>query len=167
MTEQEFRHRVLPLQRAMYGIALRMGIPPDDAADAVQETLLRLWRRREGIPPDPGQSRMYCLAAFRNECVSQLRRSHPSVPLEEAAEIRGEETEETEYRDTRRHIEILIDSLPRGQRRAVRLSSFGGLDNTEIAVATGQTENNVRQLLSRGRRRLRDLIEKNLKNLSS
>ena len=38
MTEQEFRQRVLPLQRLMYGVALKMGMPPDDAADAVQET---------------------------------------------------------------------------------------------------------------------------------
>ena len=66
-----------------------------------------------------------------------------------------------EYNDTRRHIEILIDTLPPGQRDAIRMSGFGGLDNSEIAEATGQTENNVRQLLSRGRRRLRELLEIN------
>lgn len=91
-----------------------------------------------------------------------LRRKKPSVALEEAAELRApEETSSTEYRDTRRRIEILIDSLPPGQGRVIRLSSFGGLDNSEIAEATGQTENNVRQLLSRGRRRLRELLDIN------
>ncbi len=162
MTEQEFRQKVLPLQRQMYGIALRMGIPPDDAADAVQETQIRLWRRRDGIPEDEKELRLYCLTAFRNECISMLRRSKPTVGLDEAAELRGDEAETTEYRDTRHRIEVLIDTLPAGQSRVIRSSGFGGLDNSEIAEATGQTENNVRQLLSRGRRRLRELIANNL-----
>lgn len=162
MTEQEFRQRVLPLQRLMYGAALKMGMPPDDAADAVQETQVKLWRRRDGIPDDSGELRLYSMAALRNECISMLRRKKPSVALEEAAELRApEETSSTEYRDTRRRIEILIDSLPPGQGKVIRLSSFGGLDNSEIAEATGQTENNVRQLLSRGRRRLRELLDIN------
>lgn len=162
MTEQEFRQKVLPLQRQMYGIALRMGIPPDDAADAVQETQIKLWRRRDGIPESDSELRLYCLAAFRNECISMLRRSRPIVGLDEAAELRGDETETTEYRDMKHRIETLIDRLPAGQSRVIRLSGFGGLDNTEIAEATGQTENNVRQLLSRGRRRLREMIANNL-----
>ena len=162
MTEQEFRQRVLPLQRLMYGVALKMGMPPDDAADAVQETQVKLWRHRDGIPDDSGELRLYSMTALRNECISMLRRKKPSVALEEAAELRApEETSSTEYRDTRRRIEILIDSLPPGQGRVIRLSSFGGLDNSEIAEATGQTENNVRQLLSRGRRRLRELLDIN------
>lgn len=161
MTEKEFRERVVPLQRMMYGIALRMDIPPDDAADTVQETLIRLWRHRDGIPQPPGEARLYCMAAFRNECLSWLRRKRSAVPLEEAGALAADEPPQTEFRDTRHRIEVLIDTLPGGQREVIRLSGFGGLDNREIAEATGQTENNVRQLLSRGRRRLRELMEKN------
>lgn len=162
MIEKEFRERVVPLQRLMYGIALRMGIPPDDAADTVQETLIRLWRHRDGIPLQPGETRLYCLGAFRNECLTWLRRKRAAVPLEEAGAIAADDSPQTEYRDTRRRIEVLIDTLPGGQREVIRLSGFCGLDNHEIAEATGQTENNVRQLLSRGRRRLRELLDKNL-----
>lgn len=160
MTEQEFRQRVLPLQRLMYGVALKMGMPPDDAADVVQETQVRLWRRRDGIPEDSTELRLYCMAALRNECISAFRRQKPAVALDEAVDLRAPEDDgSTEFRDTRRRIEVLIDSLPKGQSRVIRLSSFGGLDNSEIAEATGQTENNVRQLLSRGRRRLRELLD--------
>ncbi|MDE6027304.1 MAG: RNA polymerase subunit sigma-70, partial [Muribaculaceae bacterium] len=52
MEEKEFRQKVMPLQRMMYALALKLGLPPDDAADAVQETQLRLWRGREGLPED-------------------------------------------------------------------------------------------------------------------
>lgn len=159
MTEQEFRQRELPLQRLMYGVALKTGLPPDDAADAVQETQVRLWRRRDRIPDNDAELKLYCMAALRNECISTLRRRKPSVALEEAEELKTPEEESSaEYRDTRRRIETLIDSLPGSQGKVIRMSSFGGLDNAEIARATGNTENNVRQLLSRGRRRLRELL---------
>lgn len=162
MTEQEFRERVMPLRRMMYGIALKLGIPPDDAADAVQETQVKLWRHRAGIPLREGECRLYCLAAFRNECLTALRRQRPSASLDEVAEVRSENYNETEYRDTRRRIEILIDTLPKGQRDVIRMSGFGGLDNEEIAEATGLTENNIRQLLSRGRRKLREMLDKGI-----
>lgn len=158
MTESEFRQEVMPLQRMMYGIALRMGIPPDDAGDAVQETLLRLWRNRARIPRQVSELRLYCLAAMRNECLSQFRRQRDDSPLEEARTVAAEPGEDTEFRDTRSRIEVMIDRLPEGQRRVIRLSSFDGLENDEIAVITGQSDNNVRQLLSRGRRRLRQMI---------
>ena len=91
-----------------------------------------------------------------------MRRQKLAVAIDEAAEIKAPDSPaSTEYRDTRHRIEILIDSLPPGQSRVIRLSSFGGLDNAEIAEATGQTEANVRQLLSRGRRKLRELMNKN------
>lgn len=99
------------------------------------------------------------MAALRNECISAFRRRKPSVALEEAEQLKTPEEESSaEYRDTRRRIETLIDSLPGSQGKVIRMSSFGGLDNAEIARATGNTENNVRQLLSRGRRRLRELL---------
>lgn len=166
MTEKEFRERVMPLRRLMYGVALKMGIPPDDAADAVQEAQVALWRHRDGIPANPGECRLYCMAALRNECLTLLRRRRDGLSsLDEAVSVRAQAADDTALRvecdDTRSRIEVLMESLPPSQREAIRLSGFGGLDTSEIAEATGQTENNVRQLLSRGRRRLRQLLELN------
>lgn len=73
MTEKEFRQRVLPLQRLMYGLALKMGMPPDDAADVVQETQIKLWRHRVDIPDDDGALRMYSLSTLRRECITMMR----------------------------------------------------------------------------------------------
>ena len=101
------------------------------------------------------------MAAFRNICVTMLRRRKITAPLEEAEAVDASDNREVEYRDTRQRIEILIESLPAGQREVVRMSGIGGFDNSEIARATGFTETNVRQMLSRGRRRLRDLIKNN------
>lgn len=158
MTEEEFRLKVLPLRRQMYCLALRMGIPPDDAADAVQDTQIRLWRRRDGIPSLHAELKLYCIAAMRNECLSRIRHKKPTGPIDEAVFESAVEYDEVEYADTRQRMDILISKLPAGQREAIRLSAFGQLDNTEIASRMGQTESNVRQLLSRGRRKLREMM---------
>lgn len=161
MTEQEFRQLVIPLQKLMFGIALKMGLRPNDAADAVQETQIKLWRHRDGIPEDPGDLRLYSMAAVRRQCISMLRSRKISVSIEEVSEMPApEEDGSAEYRDQRQRIKNLIDSLPPGQRDALRLSAFGGLDNSEIAEVTGMSESTVRQLLSRGRKRLRELFNK-------
>ncbi|MDE6007229.1 MAG: sigma-70 family RNA polymerase sigma factor [Muribaculaceae bacterium] len=159
MTETEFRKHVMPLQRLMYGIALRMGIPPDEAGDTVQESLLRLWRHRNRIPSPDAGLKVYCIAAHRNECISWLKHSRYDAPIEEASNISAPLSEDAEFRDTSSRLSELIDALPAGQREVIRLSGIGGLDNNEIAELTGQTDNNVRQLLSRGRRKLRVLLE--------
>lgn len=159
MEEKEFRQRVMPLQRLMYALALRLGLPPDDAADAVQETQLKLWRGRDGIPEDLPGLKAYCMTSIRNECLSLLRRRKETSPIETAKGVVIESVvSDVEAKDVRRRMEQFIDSLPDGQRKVIRLSSFGEFDVMEISEATGFTPGNVRQLLSRARKRLREMV---------
>ncbi|MDE7403236.1 MAG: sigma-70 family RNA polymerase sigma factor [Muribaculaceae bacterium] len=162
MEEKEFRQRVIPLQRLMYSLALKLGLPPADAADAVQEAQLNLWRSREKIPASDRESRAYSMAAVRNECIQWYRRRRPTEPIETVNEtvIGSSPGNEAEERDTRRYVEKAIEKLPSGQREVIRLSGLGGLAAEEISEATGISPANVRQLLSRGRRKLRDIFIK-------
>lgn len=160
MTESEFREKVLSLRHLMYGIALRLDLTPDDAADAVQETQIRLWRNRDKIPIRNAEIRLYCLASMRNECLSRLRSRKPMLPTEEFNGMAAQEEHRVESEDTCRHIESMIARLPAAQKQVIRLSAFGQLETREIAQELQQSEANVRQLLSRGRKRLRDMMDK-------
>lgn len=160
MTEKEFRTKIIPLRRLMYGQALRMGIPPDDAADAVQDTQIRLWHRRDNVPRKETELKLYCMAALRNECLTRLRLKKDIKPLEEAGTESSEEILSVETNDFKRHLEIMIETLPSTQRQVIRLSAFGEYETAEIAETLGQTETNVRQLLSRGRKKLREMMDK-------
>lgn len=159
MTEQEFRQQVLTLKGAMYGAGVRAGLSPDEAADAVQETLIGLWRSRQKIPPEPQTRQRYCFIAFRNMLVDTVKRRRHDADITESTGVKAPPEYDTEYASTRRRLEQLIAMLPPAQAEVIRLSSFGDLDNRQIAEATGETEVNVRQLLSRARRRLRDLFD--------
>lgn len=164
MEENEFRQKILPLQHMMYGIALKSGLPPDDAADVVQEALLRLWRARASLPSPPGEQRAYCLGAFRNILISTLSEitSRGNRLTDISGDTNGMDNAANQPTDSgtiRLDLERMIDTLPENQRKVIRLSGFGGLETDEIARATGFTAVNVRQLLSRARRRLRELME--------
>lgn len=161
MEEKEFRQRVMPLQCKMYTIALRLGMAPDDAVDAVQETLLKLWRARGGIPEQDAGLNAYCMTALRNECISFLRRRKEIYSLDD---IDGKELKthpgvhSFESEEEKNRIKQFIESLPEGQRIVIKLSSYDGYEIQEISEATGYSLSNVRQLLSRGRKRLRVLL---------
>lgn len=51
-----------------------------------------------------------------------------------------------------------LESLPDNQREVIRLSSYMGCSNEDIAIMTGLTSVNVRALLSRGRRKIREIM---------
>lgn len=159
MNEKEFRQLVVPLGNKMYACAIRSGLPSDDAADIVQEALLRLWRAREGIPKDEAGSKAYCFVSFRNLCISHYQRKKDTIPLESVAGLRaGPDNDSVEMNDTQRNIIRLIEKLPDNQRTVIKMSSFGGFEISEIAEATGFTAVNVRKLLSRARKALREMI---------
>lgn len=160
MDEKEFREKVIPLQHAMYSLALRAGLPLSDSADVVQETQLKLWRGRKNLPSEDTRLRSYCMKALRNECISAIRQRRETHPVQ-AVEIErpGETRDHTETQDTRSYIIKLISTLPERQRTVITMYSLGEFDNDEICEATGLSRENVRQLLSRARKRLRKLFE--------
>lgn len=160
MTEREFKIRVIPLRHLMYGVALRMGIPPDDAADIVQETLIRLWHRKELIPKGTSELKLYCLASSRNECLTRIRLKKHLEPLEEASIQNTMCFDDLESNETINNIEQMIEKLPESQRKAIKLRAFGDFETSEIAEVMGESEMNVRQLISRARKKLREMMDK-------
>ncbi len=157
MTEQEFRQRVIGLRRKMFAVAVRIGLQQEDAADVVQETLLRLWRSRNGLPDVESELSAYCLRTLHNECISFIRRRRPFDQLKDS-EINSFHSDTLESSDSLRHIERMIDSLPENQRIVMKLKTFSDFDNLEIEEATGLSQDNIRKLLSRARKRLRILF---------
>ena len=47
MKEISFRTDVLPLKNELFRMALRITLNRDDAEDVVQETMMKVWNRRE------------------------------------------------------------------------------------------------------------------------
>lgn len=160
MTTEEFIRDIIPLQPAMRRMAERMLHDEALAADAVQETLARLWshRWRLGWVAD---KQGYCLRAVRNECVDMLRRKYPTVDADTLADNMAD-TAEQEADDTERlyrRLDEAVATLTPMQQQLVRLRFVEGRSSKEIATLTGLTVTNVDTIMSRTYTLLREKMQ--------
>lgn len=162
MTTEQFKQQILPFHAMMYGVAKAILESEDDACDAVQDSMMSLWQKRDSLP-SVANLRAYCAAAVRNQCMTMVREraAHRQESLEVAPAVVDDSTEKrVDDADAIARLSNVIDRLPASQAEVMRLSAFGGLSNDEIAQATGLDNQNVRTLLSRGRRKIKEMFIK-------
>jgi RNA polymerase sigma-70 factor (ECF subfamily) len=125
------------------------GMDSTDAEDVVQDTLLAVHLKRqswdEDLPISP-----WLRAILRHKMIDALRRRgrRTDVPVDDLAEILAAEASESSMLvyDVDRH----LDSLPKGQRNAVRAIAVDGASIAEAAVRLSMTTGAVRVALHRG-----------------
>ncbi len=147
--------------RRLYALAYQILRNHDAAKDVVQDVYLQLWQKRATLQPDK-EILPLLQTMTRNACIDVLRITHSeaceTLPAEEAD--RSVESQ-IEKRDQLNHVLALIQQLPIDQQRIMELRLIRGLEFAEIATLTGLEEGNIRVLLSRARKTLRELILKN------
>ncbi len=149
----------------MYACAMMLLRDEDEAADCVQDALIRLWESRSRLA-EIEKPEAYCLTAVKRQALDAIRRrgrmQESNVDISNI-DLPGSLTphDEAVARDDLRLACQLIGQLAPRQREVVELSALSGYDNAEIAAATGISDENIRVLISRGRSRLRELFRKN------
>ena len=152
MTQEEYKEEVRRLRPRLLQTARRY-LAEDDAEDAVQDVLLRLWQMVDQLrmPIDA-----LAMVLVRNFCVDRLRRQKPSQVLT----AHCEQADETETDERIERIMAMIDVLPTLQQTILRLRHIEGMGMKEIAELTGSSEAAIRKALSRARQTLRQQYEK-------
>lgn len=69
MDEQTFEQRIRRLQHRMYRVAVSILWNDEDAADAIQEAVLRAWQKRRALR-DEGAFDVWLMRILLNECSS-------------------------------------------------------------------------------------------------
>lgn len=162
MTENRFNDEIIPMHAAMYRVAVAILGTADDAADVVQDVMVKLWNKRHTLDSVSSLSG-YAINAVRNECVTRMTRTSQCADIDSLADQCADDDQHAaiERRESLRIVARAIEGMPDTQRQVFDLSIFGALSNQEIANATGLTEVNVRAILSRGRKKLKQLFSKN------
>lgn len=160
MATDNFKHLVLTHYGSMYRVAYSILRDSDDAQDAVQDAVAAIWAKRSMLS-DIDNYESFCVKAVKNRCIDMIRarasRNDSAMSLPEDAENPVNPVTELEARDTLSLVKSLVNRLPPLQQEVLRLRSEAGCDLQEIAAITGVTYDNARTLLSRARRRLKDL----------
>ncbi|HSG68089.1 MAG TPA: RNA polymerase sigma factor [Bacteroidales bacterium] len=162
MTTEEFKAEVLPVKNKLYRFALRMLGDSEDAQDIVQEIFLRLWSKRDSL--DEYRSiEAFAMTMTRNLCLDKLKSpATKKQPIDESHEMTDSKTPyaKTEMADTIKMVMMAMDKLPEQQRMVIHLRDIEDCDFDEISEITGLSMNNVRVLLSRARKKVRDTLIK-------
>jgi RNA polymerase sigma-70 factor (ECF subfamily) len=98
----------------------------------------------------------------RNLCLDFLRLprnrqdNESSETIQKITETTPEK--ELESKEKIRQIEAMIERLPEKQRIVVQMRGCGDCSLKEIEIATGESAENVRVLLSRARKNLKNML---------
>ena len=158
-----FKQLLLPLYPRLQRVALRLLGNAEDAEDMVQEVYMKLWSKRDALP-DVQDVEAYCVTLTKNMCIDRLRIAEADkadvdeVPTMLAATDDVEA--QVERHDAVEQVQRIIGTLPEHQQQVITLRDMEDCSFEEIAEQTGLTAVNVRMLLSRARRTIRERFKK-------
>lgn len=163
MNSDEFKRRFLSFHRLIYRISYAVLGNKDDAEDIVQEVFEKLWRQRENLP-EIQNDEAYIVSVTKNLALDRIRSQsrYRILPIETENDVSdaGQSERNIEAKEMLQNIENLMCVLPVSQQSVIRLRHFADLPIPEVAETLQLTEVNVRQLLSRARKTMKEKIEK-------
>lgn len=161
MTTEEFKAKILPHYRNMYRVAASVMRSDTEAADVVQDAMLKLYEKRNQLN-DVADIKSYCIYVVRNACLNVMRSKKEHLTPEEAVDVDSTEDVHNalEWKDLSGIVGRVMNRLPEDQMKVFKLSAFGGFSNAEIADMLGIARGNVRVLLSRARNKIKELLSK-------
>ena len=164
MRSSEFKILVLPFSSRLYRLAYSLLGNREEAEDAVQEVYMKLWKMQDDLEKYNSIEAL-CVQVTRNHCLDQLRRRklERAVKEEEEQERRGEFSNPSDEMIRKERSEILnhlINQLPEPQRSLVHFRHIEGKEYSEIEEIMDMKENAIRVSISRARKQLKDMLQK-------
>lgn len=153
LTEQEFRRAAEQYLDMVYRTALNYFRHPQDAEDAAQETMLRLWRTDMDFEGED-HLRRFLVRVTLNVCrdFSRSPWRKRTVPLESCREPEFSTPERSELYQA-------VMALPAKYRLPLYLYYFEGYAVAEVGELLGLNPSTVQTRLARARAKLRQELE--------
>ena len=163
INQVDFRHDILPLKNIIFRTALRIILNREEAEDIVQDTLVKLWERREELD-EVENLEAFALTMARNLAIDRKEKmDNQHVSFDDEAHDRpddeqGDADRRLVQRETTGFIADIINSLPEKQRTIVQLRDIEGKTYQEIATVLSISESDVKVSLFRARKEMREKI---------
>lgn len=156
--ERIFRDRVMPLKDNLFKLALRLTLNPHVAEDIVQDTLLKVWdKRNQWQHIDALEA--YCITICKHLALDALKHKGAHiVPIDPNTPHPAEHLSPLDKLSARDNLQILrnaLNTLPQKQRNIFTLREIEGLSYKEIALTLNITEQQVKVYLLRARNKIK------------
>jgi RNA polymerase sigma-70 factor (ECF subfamily) len=160
MTQNEFLNIVMPFKDKVFRLAKRLLISTEEAEDATQEVLLKLWRNKTKIA-EYNNVEAFSMTMTKNFCFDKLK----SKQAQNLKIVHGNYEEkdtplqkQVELNDSVSWVERIIETLPEQQRMIIQLRDIEAYDFDEIAKMLEMNNTAVRVALSRARKTIREQL---------
>ena len=155
MNSISFRDDILPLKNQLYRLALRITLDSAEAEDIVQETMIKVWGKRDSWD-EIDNIEAFCFTICRNLSLDSVKnRRSQNQSLDESPVEKPDETfnpsEEAIEKDQVILVRHIIDQLPEKQRSCIQLRDFEGKSYKDIAQILEISEEQVKVNIFRAR----------------
>lgn len=162
MNEQTFLDRIMTVQDSMFRLAKRLLISKEEAEDAVQEVVTKLWANMTHIATLSNiegyamtMTKNYCLDRLKSKQAAQLRLVH--YKHDSATNSLDKQLNAL---DSVSMVMDFMKSLPSQQQLILQLRDIEQYEFDVIAEITELSEGAVRVALSRARKKIKEQLIK-------
>lgn len=162
MKQTEFLNVVMPLKDKLYRLAKRLLVSREEAEDATQEVLMKLWSKRENMGEYKSieafamtMTKNFCLDRLKSKQAGNLKLVHSNFTDESSSLQRQLEAE-----DSVGWMEKIMKGLPEQQKLVLQLRDVEQYEFEEICELLDMKPTAVRVTLSRARKTVRDELIK-------
>jgi len=146
----------------IWSLARRFSPVHADAEDAVQETLLEIWRHASRYDPQVASETAFITTIAKRRLIDRLRRRSSRLkfaPLdEEPAPVASTACDSVEVQEEAERVRTAKCELRDDERRVLEMSLVEGLTHSQISEATSLPLGTVKTHARRGLLRLRDML---------
>jgi RNA polymerase sigma-70 factor (ECF subfamily) len=162
MDAREFKRRFMPHYRLLYRVAYHLTGNAQDAEDLLQDLYLKLWQKRDDLP-DETINDAYLATMMRNLFVDQRRLKH----VDASAELKNEDgppderslDRQIDARDEVRQMEGLINELSERDAKIIQMHLVEDCSYEEIERDTGLSQGNIRIIVMRTKKKLKQQFQ--------
>ncbi|HCO82097.1 RNA polymerase sigma-70 factor (ECF subfamily) [Arenibacter algicola] len=163
MQQTEFLNVVLPFKDKLYRLAKRLLVSKEEAEDATQEILMKLWSKNN-MMENYNNVEAYAMMMTKNFCLDRLKSKQAGNLKLVHSNYRDDNVSlqnQVEVSDSLSWIERIMQELPEQQKMVLQLRDVEQYEFEEIAELLDMTATAVRVALSRARKTVREkLVQK-------
>ena len=160
MTQAEFLNIVMPFKDKVFRLAKRLLVSKEEAEDATQEILLKLWNNKQKIS-EYKNVEAFSMTMTKNFCLDKLKSKHAQnlkIVHSNYQDNNLSLQKQVELNDSLGWVSKIMEELPEQQKIILQLRDIEDYDFDEIAKVVDMNPTAIRVALSRARKTIREKL---------
>ncbi|MCB0463046.1 MAG: RNA polymerase sigma factor [Flavobacteriaceae bacterium] len=162
MTQAEFLDIVMPFKDKVFRLAKRLLVSQEEAEDATQEILIKLWNNKQKIQ-EYNNVEAFSMTMTKNFCLDRLKSKHAQnlkIVHSNYQDKNVSLQKQVELNDSVDWVSKIMEELPEQQKIILQLRDIEQYEFSEISKMLDINETAIRVSLSRARKTLREKLTK-------